>query len=321
MKKKQSSKGGAQVSRSKMPDVVTADPELLERGLRVVERQVELGQVLVDLLAVDAAGRPVLVYLARNWTEEQAVPLRAMDGDYQFRRYRQVLRKVFPGQGLNWELAPRSVVAAWDFDRQTLERFLTMNGLEADLVELRSVKVAGQERWAGIPVAGESARDALMPPERVPESLEDTFSKELWHSVYDRVLKLDANLDVLSDKYFREISSRGEVLALMQARGEAFTVTIPASPDREEETRQVEVKGDADADRAVDLVIQRYLALHVGDLDNATAAGEEEAREEAVKPPPALAPIETTVEASNLTDEEISAFLDFQEGNEEGGRE
>jgi len=318
MKKKLVIKGGAQVSRSKMPELLQADPELLERGLQVVEKEVELGKVLVDLLCVDAAGRPVLVYLARNWTEEQEVPLRVMDGDHQVRRYRPVLRKVFPGGGINWELPPRSIAAAWDFERQTLERFLSITGLEADLVELRSVKVAGAERWAGIPVGGESAREALLPPERVPDSLEDTFSKELWHSVYDRVLKLDANLDVLSDKYFREISSRGELLALMKARGNSFTVTLPDLEGRlEGEAQVVEVKGEEEADRAVDLVIQRYLALHVEDLDNADAGREETGPQGDVEAAPtALTPIETKVEGSTLTDEEISAFLDFQEENE-----
>lgn len=306
--------------RATLAELVVKDPGLLERGLVLVESEIEIGSVRMDLLCVDPGKRPVLVYLVGSPVEEQDAPLRVLDGDGAFRRHAQVLRKLFPGKAVDWDLPPRSLVVAEELSRRTLERFQAMSALEVDLLEMRSIRVRGELLWAAVPVGGEAALKSLLPPEEAPEALEDPQSRGLWNRVLDRILKLDAGLEVLADKFYREISADGISLAVLESGSRNFKVIVPrtnGSLESDKPPLVVQVDGEEEADRAVDLVIRRYLAIQektgkTGSFFASRTSFLEEDEE------PSLDGLERTVHSSRLTEEEISAFFQGESPPGEG---
>ncbi len=297
--------------RTTLAELVVKDPGLLERGLVLVESEIEIGPVRLDLLCADPGRRPVLVYLAGSPVEEQEIPLRVLDGDAAFRRHAPVLRKLFPGKGVDWDLPPRSLVVAEELSRRTMERFQAMTALEVDLLEMRSIRVKGELLWAAVPVGGEAALKSLLPPEEAPEALEDPRSRGLWNRVLERILKLDEGLEVLADKFYREISAHGVSLATLESGSRNFKVIVPrtnGSLESDKPPLVVRVEGEEEADRAVDLVIRRYLAIQekLGASPRPREARLSWRDEEDLS----LQGLERAVHSSRLTEEEISAFLE-----------
>ena len=73
------------MSEEEIRDALARHPDLIEPGLRVVERERPVPSGFVDLYAVDSEGRPVVVEIKRVRAGEQAVR--------QLQRYLEALRK------------------------------------------------------------------------------------------------------------------------------------------------------------------------------------------------------------------------------------
>jgi len=310
--------------RATLKSLLTQDPGLLERGLVLIDEELEIGGARVDLLCADPARRPVLVYLVGGPLEEQEVPVRVLDGDATFRRHSAVLRRLLRGAPVDWELPPRGLVVGEELSRRTLERFEAFSALEVDLLELRSVRIRGEQRWAAVPVGGEAARAHLLPADALPPSLEDPLARNLWDGVLDRILKLDPGLEVVADRFHREILCGEHCLAILESGGTSFRVIIPAAGGAQESdppSQAIPVNSEAEADLAVDLAIRRFLALRSRDgrILASETTGQTGAAFEAREPDSSLAGLELAVQASRLTEDELAAFFDDQEGRRESG--
>ncbi len=293
-------------------NLLKEDIEILERGLCLVEEEIEIGPVKIDFLCVDPLKRPVLVYLVGGPAEEQECALRVMDGDSAFRKHLPFFKALFPGWGFNWNLPPRSIVVAEELSKRSLERFNALSSIDIDLFEIRDIKIKGEKVWSAVPVGGNAVKEALMPPDEVPETLEDPVSRELWVDVIQRVLKLDPDLEVIADKYSREITTKGISLAMMESGVQYFKVITPRKDGREEVAfDEIEVKDEESADRAVDMVIRRYLEIKEEE-GRILGLGEDDKGNSDF-----LGEIEKAVEVSKVTDEELSAFLKDSENNKE----
>lgn len=106
-------------SEAEVRDLLAANPELLEEGLRItgVEKPVEPG--FIDLYGIDRDGNVVVFEIKRVKAGEEAAK--------QLARYVSTLRRTIP--------RIRGVLVAPDFTNSALE-FLARNGLEAKKIDL-----------------------------------------------------------------------------------------------------------------------------------------------------------------------------------------
>src|SRR5262245_21972415 len=95
------------VERAELFDLIAADPEAIEPGLRLIEREFDITRHdRVDALLADASGRPVFV--VADVQEREHFPLTAIDLRRAARRSAPLLARLF--SGLDFGRTPRVLV-------------------------------------------------------------------------------------------------------------------------------------------------------------------------------------------------------------------
>ncbi len=115
-------------------------------GLSILDRKLELdGPLNADLVAIDGAGRLVLVLLPgpsepRDEVADERTVLGVLDALVWARRHRDLLARHLDGSQLNEDLEPRVVVVAERFSERVAARLSTLDPDDVLLLEVRSLR-------------------------------------------------------------------------------------------------------------------------------------------------------------------------------------
>ena len=233
-------------------DVVRSDAERLERGLRIVRRELFLdGELVVDALGADTLGRPVLLFAASADGDAQLVS-RITDARDWFERNALMLRSPLEGSAVRVELPPRVIVVGFDFTAQCIERL--RRAADPDLEALRIVfcHVDGRRHVGAVPVLG-GAQAPAEPPEPLGR-------------IAGLLARLDPELSVVRERYGMSWWIDGALVLRVERGRRGLRAVVPEHED-------CALRGEAEVDEVVDAAMRRYLEL-------LTALGEDTAQDE-----------------------------------------
>lgn len=146
---------------------VRASLSALQPGLRLLAAPATAGDVAVDVVAVDARGRLILIVCEPVATP--ATIARGLEAAQWWQEHRQLARRVFGDPALDPALPPRAMVVAGRFGERA-QRVLRALGVMAPLaLSCELFEDAGQEavclEWLGSPPP-----DARGAPETAPRT-------------------------------------------------------------------------------------------------------------------------------------------------------
>ncbi len=125
-------------------EAIRKDPERLERGLRVVRRELVLHAglgtggaaipagdgLVIDALGADAVGAPVLLFVAQI-EQDRCLPARIAEAREWFARNAPMLTPILDGDGVRLDLPARVFVVGFEFTASCLERLSLLAQLAA----------------------------------------------------------------------------------------------------------------------------------------------------------------------------------------------
>ncbi len=121
--------------------LVTENIGGIERGLRVIDSRLILGQVTIDLVALDAGGSLVLVAL--DFTADKGLLLRVMDASSWCLEYPDALRQLYPTAHVSLTRPPRMLCIVERLTDTFVRRIKHLSFLEIDCLEFRHLEVNG----------------------------------------------------------------------------------------------------------------------------------------------------------------------------------
>lgn len=301
--------------------VVESHLDRIEGGLRQLEREPWLDNVLVDALCRDAAGAPVLLFLAEPGAEMESLE-RVFRARLWLLENGGLLRDLVPLRGLDPDRAARSMLVGFDFP-WSFVRLLPGTGLpDLEVYAVRSLSYGGQMRVQVVPVHGRACEPVLR-GERVPEGITRSEQRVLFARLQTWLRRLDTDLSVRGDRYGRIWFYDGAPLAEVALRDRRLSVRIPCADAGLEGAATVFViEREEDCRRAADRVARRYLELLArrSAQDPASDEFEEEPSRECrdgveaggAGPTPApergLDRLRSTIREAQLTEEEFLAL-------------
>ncbi|MBI3030230.1 MAG: hypothetical protein HYY64_12025 [Candidatus Rokubacteria bacterium] len=176
----------ALTDREELAALVEANLSALEGGLSVLERRFPAGQVPVDLVAVDARERLVLVILGSG--SNPAMLLQSLEAYAWCRENGALLGRLLPGVRIDPAAPPRLFLLAPRFSDSLRRTARYLGPLSPVLVECRCLEVNGERGICFEPVEGDV--EAAAPPEPVPPAPGD--------GPRERVKQLVSHLERLS---------------------------------------------------------------------------------------------------------------------------
>jgi len=183
----------ALMDREELTALVEANLPALEGGLSVLERRFPAGQVPVDLVAVDARERLVLLILGSG--SNPAMLLQGLEAYAWCRENGALLGRLLPGARIDPSAPPRLFLLAPRFSDSLRRTARYLGPLSPVLVECRCLEVNGELGICFEPVEGEV--EAAAPPEPVPPEPAEAPGD----GARERVRQLVSHLERLS---FRE---------------------------------------------------------------------------------------------------------------------
>jgi hypothetical protein len=139
------------------------EPELLERGLKVVDVGLRLAPGFVlDLILVDRTSRPVVV-LGEGSGGPEALLGRGVCVLAEVRRMWSLLDRVFTQEGVTFGADPRLILVARRFSDALHGAADLLAPLAIELVEAREVTIEGVKRIVAVRVGG-------APPSAAPQA-------------------------------------------------------------------------------------------------------------------------------------------------------
>jgi hypothetical protein len=253
-------------------------PDLLEHGLRAAAVQVELPQVAtVSLLARDAAGAPVLVFV-EDAADPVPAAVRACRAHAHLAGNPWLLQRLFPHR----LPAPapeclRVMIAALRYEDLALATLRAVALPDVSVFEIHEWIADGRREWYARPLLVRPQREdaGFTAPSATPPALLG-LARELmgW------IEKLDADVTVDGDRYVRRVAARGASLCRLAVDGADLTLTTAGGPTVVLATR-------ADAVAAMDAVMAGFERVLLG----AGPAAKPDAA--VVAPAPAAAPAES----------------------------
>lgn len=214
---------------------------LLTRDSRLEE---ELG---VDALAVDPAGRPVLIFFGPR--DEEPWLLSILDSLSWIAQHRGFLADRFPNADLSEDLPPKVVLIAPDFPKRLLFRLQTLDSLDLDLWEAGWIELSG-ERRVGLRRLEARASD----PQGLPPWALDPKAATLLRDAAGKLGKLDPEIRMAWGPGRLEVLYRGRLLAFLAPQAQALRFVIPGEPRLDERVAE-----PSQCLRQMDLVLRRYL--------------------------------------------------------------
>jgi len=183
----------ALTDREELAALVEANLPALEGGLSILERRFPAGQVPVDLVAVDARERLVLLILGSG--SNPAMLLQSLEAYAWCRENGALLGRLLPGASIDPAAPPRLFLLAPRFSDSLRRTARYLGPLSPVLVECRCLEVNGERGICFEPVEGDV--EAAAPPEPVPPEPAEAPGD----GARDRVKQLVSHLERLS---FRE---------------------------------------------------------------------------------------------------------------------
>jgi hypothetical protein len=268
-------------------DAVRRDPERLERGLRLVRRELVLGgssgvfdgvpgvfdgvpgvhdgspgaaagALVVDALGADAVGAPVLLFVALI-DRDRHLPARIADAREWFARNASMLAPILDGSGVRVDLPARVFVIGFEFSEACLTRLRreAEQPREGRLGEVAAFRVEGLfvdgVRHVGVvQVLGDAAGVDLGAD---PESPLAQRARQL----ADLLAHVDPDLVADGDRYSRVWRLDGTTVIRVERDARRLYAVIP-------DGGVLELAGDDDVAEACDLAMRRYLAIVRGEL-------------------------------------------------------
>jgi hypothetical protein len=261
-------------------DAVRRDPERLERGLRLVRRELVLdgapgvrdgapgvrdgspgaaaGALVVDALGADAVGAPVLLFVALI-DRDRHLPARIADAREWFARNASMLAPILDGSGVRVDLPARVFVIGFEFSEACLTRLRREAGQprEGRLGEVAAFRVEGLfvdgVRHVGVvQVLGDAAGVDLGAD---PESPLAQRARQLG----ELLAHVDPDLVADGDRYSRVWRLDGTTVIRVERDARRLYAVIP-------DGGVLELAGDDDVAEACDLAMRRYLAIVRGEL-------------------------------------------------------
>ena len=274
--------------------------DTIEFGLTIVERDLELEAGLsIEVLARDAAGRPVLVFAVDpdSW---RAVPTRVLAARAWVAAGAQLLARFVPSEGIDYDLPPRLVVVGFELSADLLQLLADVRG-EVEVYQAQSLRVGGRQCVGVVPRAGAGVtglENSYQPPSGVADQ-----ARTLSVRFLDVVRRLDSSLQVIGDRYSRRFSLAGSLLAELYLERGVMCVRLPGmSP--------LLLRSKADCNVALDHLMRRYLDLNgvggsAADVSIDTPPHPRELRDSGT-----LQRLRESIDASQLSSEEYSVLGD-----------
>ncbi len=249
----------------------------VERGLTVVECDLELERdLLVDLLASDASGRPVFVFIAthedghelparllgvRAWLHDSGIGL---------------LGRFFAAGGIDYRRPARFVVIGTEIRPWVLAQLGELRSLGVEVFRVAALRARGQVMVGAVPL---HAADAPAPRVDVPGPA-PRAQRRPGVEFADLMKRIDPDLIVSGDADSRRFSVSGCELAELRIHGDAATVFIPADELLEPSDENAEASSPlgfelgsaADCREVADRVMRRYVTAVRGERAPVAAA-------------------------------------------------
>ncbi|MEM7202353.1 MAG: hypothetical protein AAF628_18930 [Planctomycetota bacterium] len=226
----------------------------MERGLEVVALGLELDpSCTVDVLAKDAAGGPVLAF-AVDQDSEAELPSTVLATRAWLATGRAALARACPAEGLDWERDPRLVALALDLQCGTLQVLAELPKGAVEVYRVLPFRVGGQVVVSIQSLLGEGAMQAENTL-RVPTGVTNPEARSLGSRYLDLVGRLDPEIRVEGDRYFRVLRYGGQTLAELGLRDGHLQVKVPA----DEGVAEMELQTRQDCTVAVDRTARRFL--------------------------------------------------------------
>lgn len=256
-------------------DLLVDRVDLIEHGLRVVTEDLVLGtEAAVDVLACDATGIPMLVFLAVPETAAQ-LPSRVLGAQSWLRQNAAFLGQELSDPQLRTDLAPRFLVVGLDIFAETLEelRRTKLEGLT--VAQLCSFTLGGRLRmgltslFESDPTPVAAMRNAFT----VPPGIVDPGQRALAARFLDLAKRVDIGMSASGDRFSKRLFLHGRDIARLGLAAGKLHVEFPALAEGFEE-EWVELTDDS-CRGAVDRILRLVLAIELAIADPATDVTQE----------------------------------------------
>ncbi|MGE0143619.1 MAG: hypothetical protein AB7I19_07375 [Planctomycetota bacterium] len=233
-------------------NVVQSDAARIEHGLSLLRRELVLdGELVIDALAADAAGRPTLIFLSLV-ESDHSLASRISEAMAWFGNHSAILRDLVDGFAVRLDLPPRAVVVGFEFTERGLARLLRDRSFDLLVVRVDALRVSGQIH-VGVSAVATDSSAGLSPI----EDLATPALAPLLVRFADLMQRLDDALVVDGDRYSRTWRCDGVAVVRLERAGREVMVAVPGS--------QPFALCDVDAQAlAVDLATRRYLGILAG---------------------------------------------------------
>lgn len=232
---------------------VRQDPGRLERGLRIVRRELVLeGGLVVDALAADAVGAPVLLFVAMVDRDRQ-LPGRIAEARAWFARNASLLAPVLEGLGVRADVPPRIFVVGFEFTESCLERLREDAADDLAVFRIEGLYVDGVRHVGAVRVLG-STGDAALGAE--------AHSTPAGHArrLAELLQRLDPDLAVDGDRYSRTWRLDGTTVIRLERDARRLRAVVPGEDE-------VELWSGDEVVEAFDSAMRRYLAILDGQAE------------------------------------------------------
>lgn len=278
-------------------EAVRHDPGRLERGLRIVRKELVLeGGLAVDALAADAVGAPVLMFLALI-DRDRDLPGRIAEARDWFARNAAVLAPILEGAGLRTDLPPRVFVVGFELSAGCIDRLRREARPEDGVFRIEGLYIDGVRHVGAVRILGESGGGSgnaalCAPPGGAIGARARRFS--------DLLQRLDPDLVVDGDRYSRTWRLDGTTVLRLERDARSLCATVPGLEVRE-------ILGDEDVVEVFDVAMRRYLAVLDGTAEPESVPALEPARPAGAAP--ARAGLARATGNTEVTADEFEAFF------------
>jgi hypothetical protein len=233
-------------------NVVQSDASRIEHGLSLLRRELVLdGELVIDALAADAAGRPTLIFLSLV-ESDHALASRISEAMAWFGNHSAILRDLVDGFAVRLDLPPRAIVVGFEFTERGLARLMRDRSFDLLVVRVDALRVAGQIHVGVSAVATESSTESSPIEDLATPALAPLLTR-----FADLMQRLDDELVVDGDRYSRTWRCEGVAVVRLERAGRSVLVDVPGS--------EPFAICDVDAQAlAVDLATRRYLGILAG---------------------------------------------------------
>ena len=249
-------------------DLVVSQIGLIEHGLRVLTQDLVLGHdALVDVLACDATGAPVLLFVAAP-ESAPGLPARVLGAQLWVRQNGSLLGEELADPDLCMEQPPRLVVVGLEILADTVAdlRRREIDGLT--ILQFCSFTVGGRLRLglsellgdglAGAPVLARGGSD----PFRVPSGIVEPPCRALCARFLDLCRKVDPRMTATGDRFSRRLFLGGRLVAALGMTAGKLRIHLPGLGPGIAEV-EAELTQEICLD-FVDRVLRFVLAMEVG---------------------------------------------------------